>query len=282
MKEKDIYWQVVWVNRADEYEEVEALCGSEDEALKVKEELTKKRRYNDSFDYYRLDNHWVYEVRQATGAELEAERQRRINQRMAKVQKSFWQYMDGEDFVEITFWLDGSDAAPVLEKEIYYPYLVNDNWMIYQDDADDESLHLRHVRSGEDITLCPTPTYSPVIFGTDLYCVTSANGDKTLAKIDMTYTPDSPGNFAIEYGEVPESADITISASGYLYYGSENGLYIDRWREATNPEAKFQLAYHYIGEDYEIYWQYNDEGQVTALYVTLIASGGSNSLPRFD
>lgn len=178
--------------------------------------------------------------------------------------------------------LDGSDAAPVLEKEIYYPYLVNDNWLIYQDDADDESLHLRHVRSGEDITLCPTPTYSPVIFGTDLYCVTSANGDKTLAKIDMTYTPDSPGNFAIEYGEVPESADITISASGYLYYGSENGLYIDRWREATNPEAKFQLAYHYIGEDYEIYWQYNDEGQVTALYVTLIASGGSNSLPRFD
>lgn len=100
MKEKDIYWQVVWCDLEDEKELVEALCWSEDEALKVKEELTKKRRYNDSFDYYRLDNHWVYEVRQATGAELEAERQHRIEKRMAVMQKSFWQYMDGEDFVE--------------------------------------------------------------------------------------------------------------------------------------------------------------------------------------
>lgn len=100
MKEQEIYWLVVWVNRADEYEKVEALCGSEEEALEVKKALTKERRYNDSFDYYRLDNDWDYEVRRVTGAELDAVRQQYIEKRLDEVHKSFWQHMEGEDFVE--------------------------------------------------------------------------------------------------------------------------------------------------------------------------------------
>jgi len=178
--------------------------------------------------------------------------------------------------------LDGGNVTTVLDKEVYFPYFVNDTWLIYQDDADDESLHLRHVMSGEDITLCPIPTYSPVIFGSDLYCETVAGDDAVLAKIDMTYTPDSQDNFAIEYGDQPAWADITIGADGYLYYGLKDGLHIDRWKDAANANGDYELVYRYLGEEYEVYWRYDDQGLISGLYVTLVSSGGSQSLPRFD
>ena len=40
MKENEIYWQVVWVDRAGRKELVEALCGSEEEALRMKERIS--------------------------------------------------------------------------------------------------------------------------------------------------------------------------------------------------------------------------------------------------
>jgi len=83
--------------------------------------------------------------------------------------------------------LDGSNSVPMLDKEVYFPYFVNDQWFIYQDDADNESLHIRHALSGEDIALCHVPGYSPVIYGTDLYFVAFSNGENSLAKIDMKY-----------------------------------------------------------------------------------------------
>ena len=100
MKEQEIYWQVVWMNHAGRYELMEALCDNEEEALKIKEKRTKEREYDDSFDYYSLDNDWDYEVRRVTAAELEADRQQYIEERLKEVHKSFWQHMDGEDFVE--------------------------------------------------------------------------------------------------------------------------------------------------------------------------------------
>ena len=169
-----------------------------------------------------------------------------------------------------------------MDKEVYYPYFINDDWMVYQDDADDESLHLRHTRSGEDITLCHIPSYSPVIYGTDLYFVASSNGEKSLAKIDMTYEPESMDNFSIEYGDLREAADITISSESWLYYGLPNGLNIDRWRDAENPDETYEMFYRYLGEEYEVYWKLDDQGRITGIYVTLLSGGGSQSLPRFD
>lgn len=178
--------------------------------------------------------------------------------------------------------LDGSNSVPMLDKEVYFPYFVNDQWFIYQDDADNESLHIRHALSGEDITLCSVPGYSPVIYGTDLYFVAFSNGENSLAKIDMKYDLKSPDNFSIEYGDLKEAADITISSEGYLYYGLNNGLSIDRWQYAENPDAEYELVYRYLGEEYEIYWEMDEQNRVSGIYVTLLSESGSQSLPRFD
>lgn len=178
--------------------------------------------------------------------------------------------------------LDGSNARPVLDKEIYYPYLINDSWMIYQDDADDESLHLRHMTEGTDITLCPIPSYYPVIYGTDLFLKAVSNGEGTMAKIDMTYTPDSMDNFGIEYGDEPFNGIMNISADGYIYSGGSNGLHISRWKEASNASGADTCEYRYHGTNYDVYWELDDAARVTAICVTNKEGGGSQSMPRFD
>lgn len=82
---------------------------------------------------------------------------------------------------------------------------------------------------------------------------------------------------------LPESwTSCTISSEGYLFYGLNNGLSIDRWRDAENPDERYDMFYRYLGEEYEIYWEFDDQGRIAGIYVTLLAGGGSQNLPRFD
>jgi len=191
-------------------------------------------------------------------------------------------YYCDESYTFCSAELDGSGAAPVFEKEVYFPYFVNDQWFIYQDDADYETLHLRHEFSGEDIPITFNPTYSPVIYGTDMYCQLLVESVNILSKVDMSYDPAAVENFNGESGTRPESQYITIGADGYLYFGLDYGLSLDRWKEAENPEALYDVIYRYLGSDYEIYWEYDDSGLISGIYVKLVSSGNSQSLPRFD
>ena len=100
MNENDLFWQVVYVDLKSDYRSVDGLFMTEEEACEQRAVLTKEREYDDSFDYYRLDNKWVYKIRVVTRADLEVERQRRIEERLADVRTSFWQHCCGEDFVE--------------------------------------------------------------------------------------------------------------------------------------------------------------------------------------
>jgi len=189
-------------------------------------------------------------------------------------------YCDGS-YTFFRAGLNGENPQPVLDKEVYYPYLINDEWMVYQDDADDESLHLRHMDSGEDITLCPIPSHSPVIYGTDLYCQTFSGGDAALAKIDMDYVPGSMDNFSIEYGDKPVYAPAVITADGTLYCGLDYGYNVSRWTDVENVDGTVELFYVFMGVDYNVYWQLEDNF-VVAAYVTLTASGNSQTMPWFD
>jgi len=59
-------------------------------------------------------------------------------------------------------------------------------------------------------------------------------------------------------------------------------LIIDRWQYAENPDAKYELVYRYLGEEYEIYWEMDEQNRVSGIYVMLLSESGSQSLPRFD
>ncbi|MBQ6755825.1 MAG: DUF5050 domain-containing protein [Oscillospiraceae bacterium] len=170
--------------------------------------------------------------------------------------------------------LDGSGERVVFDREVYYPYFVNDEWFIYQDDADGESIHLRHLESGEDVTLSPTSTYSPIIYGKYLYCTAEQGADRVLAKINMS-------DFSIEYGDKPVVDLICIDADGYLYCGTDNGLHVDLWRDAENASGEYSMRCPGVSEDYEIFWTIEND-YITGIRVMRVSSGAGQGVPFVD
>lgn len=80
-------------------------------------------------------------------------------------------YFSDENYHFCSMTLDGKDIKTVIEKEVYYPYVLS-NWMIlYQDDDDNESLHVYDPAKDADYKLNDVVSYCPVIYGDYLYYV---------------------------------------------------------------------------------------------------------------
>ena len=85
--------------------------------------------------------------------------------------------------------LDGGDLQTVLDKEVYYPYMLDEDWLLYQDDADNESLHLYHLPDRIDLKLTDRPGYAPIVSGQTLFFAVEAEGAENafrLARIDLS------------------------------------------------------------------------------------------------
>ena len=83
--------------------------------------------------------------------------------------------------------LNGGDLRIELDREVYYSDLLDENWLLFQDDADNESLHLLY-RPGEiDLKLNDEPSYNPILCGSRLFYTVkdAATGADKLACIDL-------------------------------------------------------------------------------------------------
>ncbi len=84
---------------------------------------------------------------------------------------------------------DGSGKEIVLDHtKLYYTYFLTEDWLIYQDDPDNETLHIRNMKTGKDLRLTDNPSYVPFICGNDLFYLEKSGGrDNTiLAKVDLS------------------------------------------------------------------------------------------------
>ena len=184
--------------------------------------------------------------------------------------------------------LDGDNVEILFDREVYFAWMLDEEWLVYQDDADNESLHIRHIPTGADAAITDDPTYSPILYGSDLYalCVTD---DPRLIKVDLLNPRvkynEKAGEFSVsfdvEYGEAPIYADICVTSSGFLYIGSENGVYIDDWDTAANESGEVDLFYAYSGEDYAVYWRMSNGG-ISGIYVEVIETGAAQSVGHFS
>ena len=184
------------------------------------------------------------------------------------------------------------DINTVVDKEIYYPFMLNKEWLLFQDDADHEALHLRHIPSKQEATLTQTPAHGPVIYGSDIFFKSAKDGVNTLAKLDLNatkidYNAEKKTYFSdfssIEYSGNAFSGQITIDKNGYSYAGLKQNFEISRWKEIDAPEDRIQYLYEYFGKDFTIYWEVEKTGAVKAINVrgNDIVSG-IQSLPRMD
>lgn len=186
--------------------------------------------------------------------------------------------------------LDGSNIETVLDKEIYYAYLPKEDWLIYQDDADYESLHLRHLPTGVDVALTNCPSYNPIIVESTVYFVMEENGIPTLARIDLsnidiTYDANSRSHqysFQTETTGKHVGYELFINKDSYCYFGLNQGYHLSLWETVERTEDVLERTYPYLGNDYEVQWIYDEDGLVDQIYITLNATGGSQAIPRFD
>ena len=84
---------------------------------------------------------------------------------------------------------EGGDLRIISDRMVYYLYALSEDWLIFQDDADNESLHLFRISDGTDIKLNDEPSYYPLINGTSLFFSIPDNetaGAFRLACIDMS------------------------------------------------------------------------------------------------
>lgn len=190
------------------------------------------------------------------------------------------------------FWqagLDGSSPTKVLDKEIYCPYVISKDFLLYQDDADGESLHLRHLSSGTDIVVSALATDVPIIAGSSIYCTVVKDNVKQLAKIDlggMKIDYDKAAKtfkytFPTEYSGKTAGTLLAISQDGYIYNGTDKGLALADWNKVENPSDQQTSVYKFSNADVKVFWEMKDD-TVTDISLTKVNGGGITSLPRVD
>ena len=77
--------------------------------------------------------------------------------------------------------LKGQNKEIVMQKKVFYPYQVSSKFLIYQDDADGETLHVYNMENGNDTKISDVLSYEPMLCGDYLYFYTPAS------EADMVY-----------------------------------------------------------------------------------------------
>lgn len=180
--------------------------------------------------------------------------------------------------------LNGGDLRVIIDKATYYTYLLND-WVIYQDDGDNESLHLWYMPTGTDWKLNDIPSYSPIISGQYLYFCSDYDGDASfyhLCRMDLsTLTMEEFGyTFPMEISEKNVLSDIVLD--GEIIHGDNDAAVTEEdWMQLENDSAHCASNIMYITTDYMAEMNFNEKDYVHSVTFFDRASGYGRDLPFF-
>lgn len=197
-------------------------------------------------------------------------------------------YFCNEDYIFCKADLDGRNIEPVLYKAVYYPYLLDENWLIFQDDADLESLHIIHLPTDVEAVVWNEPSFNPIMVGSTVYFA-ATEGYDTLARSDLdameiiydSNTQSHIHRFTVETNGKQIPGYFTINKDGYCNVGKKTGHRLDYWTDIENLDLVDERLYTYNGMDYDIEWEYDSDGKISHIYVSSHATNGSQTLPRF-
>ena len=182
----------------------------------------------------------------------------------------------------------------VFDKEIYYAFMLDENWLIFQDDADHESLHLRHLPSGQEVALTSSVSHGPIVLGSDLFYRTTQNGVETLAKLDLSatkvnYDKDNDNYSCVfassEYSGKSSPKQLAIDMDKYCFAGLSQGMQCSDWKNIENAENREAMAYKFVGPDFDISWEFNKEKPNIVQAIQVRGKGmvsGIQSIPHME
>ena len=177
----------------------------------------------------------------------------------------------------LTMALDGSDVQPVVsDKAIYYPYLLTGDLLLYQDDADGESLHMRYLPTGFDMRIAQDRVCCYVVRGSEVWFVHAdeqgsekcrlcrADLNEFLHSFDPTARPDASFVFSIEESGNYMGPLFSINAD-HINASNYQVANLSDWQSLSDNawQVGYRAACQYVAEDFELFYDYNEEGLIT-------------------
>lgn len=182
-------------------------------------------------------------------------------------------YFTDENYHFVSTDMDGKDLKEIVNKEIYYPYFIGSDWMIFQDDADTESLHLYNTTWGEELNITYVESYSPIMNGKYLYYIDRSDGNSYLCRIDMS----DPDRFLCE------SSEKTLSITDYaidgedIYFVNNTCVALDKWKDVEITDTEITEVEIYLSESYNIYHKFDKDGLISGKYLMSNTESGATS-----
>ena len=180
-------------------------------------------------------------------------------------------YFTDGDYHYVSTDMDGEDLKTIVEKEIYYPYFICSDWMVFQDDADHESLHLYNTTYGTEVNITDTPSHSPILDGKYLYYVDAEDG-YYLCRVDMS----DPEALVPEKSELPLLDIAFMIDEQSIYTTNNNSKAKEDWMKLTDDKDVVEEYEMYVSEGYTVNHDVDEEGIITGKYLmSKIEYGGS-------
>ena len=181
-------------------------------------------------------------------------------------------YFTDENYYFVSTDMDGGDLRTVVDKEIYYPYFICSDWMVFQDDADDESLHLYNTTHGTELNITYVPSHNPILDGHYLYYVDSTEEGYFLCQIDMS----NPDTFLFDGSELPLRESGFMIDDKFFYTSNYNSVAKEDWKKLTDESDVTEEIEMYVSKDYTVYHYFDSEGIITGKYVMSKEKGGGS------
>lgn len=183
--------------------------------------------------------------------------------------------------------LNGEDPQLILDKEVYYTYFLNEDWLLYQDDADSESLHLYYLPKQYDLKLNDERSFNPVLLGSRLFYTTPDGDAFHLSCIDLSSweTVKDPRLgclvpvFAPEHSELLMGSIFSTDGTYLLPSNNYNGKEPEYWMDLEdNAYQGYTRYYIYHSADYEIEYKLKGDS-ISAIMFRDRNSVYSNAIP---
>lgn len=181
-------------------------------------------------------------------------------------------YFADENYHFVSTDMNGGDLQTVVDKEIYYPYFICEDWMIFQDDADDESLHLYNTAHGTELNITYVPSYNPILDGHYLYYTDTTEEGYFLCRIDMS----DPDTFLFDGSELPLRESAFMIDDKFFYTANNNSVAKEDWKKLTDDGSTTEAFEVYVSEDYTVYHEYDGDGLISGKHMMSKVEGGGN------
>ncbi len=169
--------------------------------------------------------------------------------------------------------LNGGDIKTHIAREIYFPYFISSDWLIFQDDADNESLHIYNMTHGTEMNITDFPSYCPILDGKYLYFLDGEGENCNLCRVDMS----DPYNIVIDRSELKLASFDFLIDEEYFYGPNNDRVVKEDWKKLGNRGDRLEVVEMYVSEEYTVYHKFDDAGYISEKYLMSKTHNGGTS-----